>query len=90
MTGGTSALPGIRQLASQVLKMPVRTAGPDKLVGMTDQLKSPAYSTGVGLLHWAAVLAEEEPLQSRRRRSSRQEKPLSLDPVKDWFKRLLP
>ncbi len=42
LTGGTSALPGIRQLASQVLKMPVRTAAPDKLVGLVDQLKGPA------------------------------------------------
>src|SRR5512136_3300199 len=41
LTGGTSALPGIRQLASQVLGFPVRTAGPDNLVGLVDQLKSP-------------------------------------------------
>ena len=60
LTGGTSLLPGIRQLASQVLGIPVRTAGPEKLVGLVDQLKSPAYSTSVGLLHWAAALTEEE------------------------------
>ena len=40
--------------------MPVRTAEPEKLVGLVDQLKSPAYSTGVGLLHWAAALTEDD------------------------------
>jgi cell division protein FtsA len=92
LTGGTSALPGIRQLASQVLKMPVRTAAPDKLVGLVDQLKGPAYSTGVGLLHWAAALAEADLPASHgnKGRTGKREIPVNLDPVKDWFKRLLP
>ncbi|MGB8213204.1 MAG: cell division protein FtsA [Anaerolineales bacterium] len=92
LTGGTSALPGIRQLASQVLGLPVRTAGPEKLVGMVDQLKSPAYSTGFGLLNWAAALTEEDISASRpdRRNSTKKEYPVNLDPVKGWLKRLLP
>jgi cell division protein FtsA len=92
LTGGTSSLPGIRQLASQVLGLPVRTAGPDKLVGLVDQLKNPAYSTGFGLLHWAAALTEEDLTASRsiRRKSTRKEMPVNFDPVKDWIKRLLP
>jgi cell division protein FtsA len=91
LTGGTSALPGIRQLASQVLALPVRTAQPENLVGLVDQLKSPAYSTGVGLLHWAAALADND-LSSTRGQKSRGklESPVNLDSVKDWFKRLLP
>ena len=92
LTGGTSALPGIRQLASQVLGIPVRTAGPEKLVGLVDQLKSPAYSTGFGLLQWAADLTEEEMSLSRSggRSPSRKEIPVNLDPLKVWFKRLIP
>jgi cell division protein FtsA len=90
LTGGTSALPGIRQLASQVLGLPVRVAGPEKLVGLADHLNSPAFSTGVGLLHWAAALGEEEAPSGRGRRGPKRDKPVSLDPVKDWFKRLLP
>jgi cell division protein FtsA len=92
LTGGTSALPGIRQLASQVLGIPVRTAGPEKVVGLVDQLKSPAYSTAFGLLQWAADLTEEEMSLTRSggRRRSRKEIPVNLDPLKDWFKRLLP
>ncbi len=92
LTGGTSALPGIRQLASQVLGLPVRTAGPEKMIGLVDQLKGPAFSTGVGLLHWAAALTEEEarPSRSGGWRGSKRESSVNLEPVKDWLKRLLP
>jgi cell division protein FtsA len=92
LTGGTSALPGIRQLAGQVLGIPVRTAGPEKLVGLVDQLKSPAYSTGFGLLQWAADLTEEEMSLNRSggRRRSRKEIPVNLGHLKDWFNRLIP
>ena len=66
MTGGSSELPGIRQLASQVLGMPVRLARPEHLLGLTDALYSPAYSTSVGLLYWATMMNETNALHSRR------------------------
>jgi cell division protein FtsA len=90
LTGGTSALPGIRNLASQVLGLPVRTAQPENLVGLVDQLKNPAYSTSVGLLYWAAALTEEDsrPARGGSRRAGRER--VNLDPVKNWLKRLLP
>lgn len=53
ITGGTSLLPGIRDLAGRVLGVPVRIAKPQHLVGMSDRLESPAYATSVGLLRWA-------------------------------------
>ena len=92
LTGGTSALPGIRNLATQVLGLPVRTAQPENLVGLVDQLKNPAYSTSVGLLYWAAALTEDDLRQARgnSRRSGRGENPLNLTPVKNLLKRLLP
>ncbi|NMB59497.1 MAG: cell division protein FtsA, partial [Chloroflexi bacterium] len=49
LTGGSSLLPGIRTVASKMLGIPVRIAGPENLLGLTDQLHSPAYSTSVGL-----------------------------------------
>jgi cell division protein FtsA len=52
LTGGASLLPGVRQLASQTLGLPVRVAGPGELKGLVDQLNSPAYATSVGLLLW--------------------------------------
>ena len=41
LTGGTSALPGIRQLASKIFGLPIRTAQPENLVGLVDQLQQP-------------------------------------------------
>jgi cell division protein FtsA len=61
LTGGSSQLPGMRRLASQVLNLPVRLARPEKLTGMVDQLYSPAYSTSIGLIHWAVLMGELDP-----------------------------
>lgn len=53
LTGGTSLLRGITNVAERVLNVPARVATPKNLVGMVDTLHSPAYATGVGLLRWA-------------------------------------
>lgn len=92
LTGGTSALPGIRQLAARVSGLPVRTAQPENLLGLADQLKSPAYATSIGLLQWAAALLGT-PVASSRNRARRRQKGeihMNLEPLKNWLKRLLP
>jgi len=58
LTGGTSLLPGIRKLGNEVLGLPVRVAQPENLLGLVDQLYSPAYSTSVGMLQWALLWEE--------------------------------
>lgn len=92
LTGGTSALPGIRRVASEVLRLPVRTAQPENLIGMVDRLNSPAYATSVGLLQWALTMHEHLLAlgSSRRARRTRGEKSMNLDNVKDFLRRLLP
>ncbi len=67
LTGGSSALPGIRTLASKVLGVPVRIAQPQGLIGMVDRLNSPAYATSVGLLRWGLLMSEVVPQKSSRR-----------------------
>jgi cell division protein FtsA len=93
LTGGTSMLPGIRQLASNVLGMPVRLAKPENLLGLVDRLSSPAYSTSVGLLHWAADL-QDEFIPPRKRIPifpfGEGENNINLEKIKEWLKRLLP
>src|SRR5512140_1700656 len=92
LTGGTSSLPGIRRVASEVLGMPVRTGQPDNLVGLVDKLNSPAYATSVGLLHWALTMHDQELAIGKPHRSRRVkgETNVNLENVKDWLKRLLP
>ncbi len=93
LTGGTSALPGIKNVAMNVLGMPVRTAQPENLTGLIDKLNSPAYSTSVGLLRWALTMHEHEVAiasRARRRRRTKGDKSMDFDAVKNWMKRLLP
>jgi cell division protein FtsA len=72
LTGGSAQLPGIRQVASDVLKMPVRVAQPERLSGMADQLRHPSYSTSVGLLRLGLVMDQED---ERRGRSNGHHRP---------------
>jgi cell division protein FtsA len=53
LTGGTSQLRGITTIAERVLNVPARVARPKNVVGMVDNINSPAYATGIGLLRWA-------------------------------------
>ncbi len=88
LTGGTSNLPGIRQLASNVLGLPVRIAQPEGLTGLTDQLGSPAYSTSVGLLYWALLMSEAVP--APRGGSPLKGVGFNWDAIRNFLKRLLP
>ncbi len=90
LTGGASALPGIRELASQVLGLPVQIAQPRDLSGMVDQLQSPAFSTSVGLLKWASMMSEFAQETTSRRPSPKSLQDMDLDGIKNWLRRLLP
>ncbi|MFP3854242.1 MAG: cell division protein FtsA [Anaerolineales bacterium] len=89
LTGGTSKLPGIRELASDVLQLPVRTAGPEELRGLVDKLQSPAYSASVGLLEWARLQHEEGRLDGRYN-GSFSFADFDLSHAIEIFRRLLP
>ncbi len=93
LTGGTSALPGIKRVASEVLNMHVHTAQPENLKGLVDRLNSPAFATSVGLLYWALAMHEHELVSDKpkkHRRSSKGESTVNFDKVKEWITRLLP
>jgi cell division protein FtsA len=87
LTGGSSLITGNRQLASQVMGLPCRIAKPQNLIGLTDQLDSPAYSTSVGLLEWAMLMSGTD--QYIDRHGPKQMKPWT-EQLKDLLRRLLP
>lgn len=60
LTGGSALLPGIREVAARVMRLPVRIAQPEKITGMADALKSPSFSTSVGLLRLGLALDRED------------------------------
>ncbi len=94
LTGGTSLLAGIRPLAARVLGMPVRVAKPEDLLGLVDQLQSPAFSTSVGLLKWAELVNATTATTSRARSpfpSVHTPKWVDIKKfLKDFGKRMLP
>lgn len=59
LTGGSTILEGMPELAEQVLDYPVRRGTPTGIGGLVDVVKSPMYSTGVGLvLHGSQAMQE--------------------------------
>jgi cell division protein FtsA len=93
LSGGSANLPGMDALAEQVLRMPARIGVPRGLYGLSDILANPAYSTGVGLLHWA--LHQKQPDGRRRRPAEKAHASSSsswgwLRSIGRWFKFLLP
>jgi cell division protein FtsA len=89
LTGGTSSLPGISKFARKMFKFPVRVAQPENLLGMTDQLYDPAYSTSVGLLDWT-VLMNTISYEKDSYRKQINEDTVSWDKVINFLRRLLP
>ena len=90
LTGGASALPGIRELASQILGLPVQIAKPQNLTGMIDKLGSPAFSTSVGLLNWASLMSEFSQETNTYRPSTKSIQQMDWSGIKNWLRRLLP
>ncbi len=50
LTGGSSQMRGMVELAEEVFHMPVRVGTPDYVGGLSERVRSPAYATGLGLL----------------------------------------
>ena len=54
LTGGTSKMEGVVELAEEIFHMPVRVGCPQTVQGLTDIVRNPIYATSVGLLQYAA------------------------------------
>lgn len=50
LTGGTSKMEGVVELAEEIFHMPVRIGMPHDVSGLSDIVQNPTYSTAVGLL----------------------------------------
>ena len=53
LTGGASQLPGVRELASQILDKQIRMGRPIRTTGLAEATEGPAFATGAGLLSYA-------------------------------------
>ena len=50
LTGGSSKMEGVIELAEEIFNMPVRLGVPQYVSGLADVVRNPIHATGVGLL----------------------------------------
>ena len=86
LTGGSSKMPGVLELAEEVFRIPVRLGVPHHVTGLNDVVCNPIHATGVGLLLYSLQQQGEvgsnqtiQPLASDRASV--------WDRMKGWFSR---
>jgi len=81
LTGGSSKMEGLIELAEEVFHMPVRLGMPQGVAGLVDVVRNPIHATGVGLLIYGQ--------QQNHHSSSYEEKSGSFNrlwsTMKSWF-----
>ncbi len=65
LTGGASLLKGIEKVAENVFEMPVRIGSPGGVGGLVEEISSPEYATGVGLVHYGLHARPESFMENR-------------------------
>ena len=82
LTGGTSKMEGVVELAEEIFHVPVRLAKPNGVEGLTDVVANPIYATSVGLLIYGAKHQLGELVFARK-----EDDPISFFArVKHWIK----
>ncbi|MDN3638975.1 cell division protein FtsA [Simiduia curdlanivorans] len=66
LTGGTSKMEGVVELAEEIFHMPVRLGAPQNVRGLSDIVNNPIYSTGVGLLFYGMKQLDGRPSSTSR------------------------
>ena len=85
LTGGTSLMAGVSELAEQVFEMPVRLGVPSGLGGLSANVQDPRFATGVGLVLHAALQETGDDRHKERVLVSAKKR---LD-LRQWFMNLL-
>ena len=78
LTGGTSKMEGVVELAEEIFHMPVSIGRPTGVEGLSDIIRNPIHSTGVGLLLYGAEQSRDTVMPV----------PMTFDvvnKVKNWF-----
>lgn len=82
LTGGSSKMDGMVELAEEVFHIPVRLGMPNYLGGLSEVVKNPIYSTGVGLIQFGLFnyggRTKEKPRETQITSA--------FERMKNWFK----
>ena len=81
LTGGSSRMEGLVDLAEEVFHMPVRLGTPQYVAGLVDVVRNPIYATGVGLLLFGNQNRTQRSMEAQFGRGMRG----VLGRMKSWF-----
>jgi len=81
LTGGSSKIEGLIELAEEVFHMPVRLGVPQYVTGLVDVVRNPIFATGVGLLLFGYQNRDQRALEAGLGKGLRS----VLDRMKGWF-----
>ena len=81
LTGGTSKMEGVVELAEEIFHTPVRIGSPQDVNGLTDIVRNPIYSTGVGLLQYGLKQHSGGEIKGSKAQSSSG----AFARIKNWF-----
>ncbi|RME34673.1 MAG: cell division protein FtsA, partial [Thermoflexia bacterium] len=82
LCGGVAQLPGVGELAREMLGLPVRVGRPQNLVGLVDRISGPAFAVAAGLMGWGLTIDAYRP--------SPKEGPSLGRRIQEWLRALLP
>ncbi len=81
LTGGSSQVWGLIELAEEIFHMPVRMGSPQNVSGLTEVVKNPIHSTGVGLL----MYGRDHHQQGLHRPADHDGGGSLISKIKSWF-----
>lgn len=90
ITGGSAMVPGVAQIAKKVFGVPARVANPRGLDGLIDEISTPAYAVGHGLVLYGSMEEGFESGTGSNSVSSSKKSSKSGSRLKNFFKNLLP
>jgi cell division protein FtsA len=85
LTGGTSLLEGVEDIAETVFDLPSRLGTPRGISGLTDVVNNPMYATGVGLVLYGARIQPKKKFRIRDTNIFNR----VMTRMKRWFKEVL-
>lgn len=85
LTGGSSKMEGVVELAEEVFHMPVRLGEPQNIFGLADVVCNPIHATGVGLVMYGQR-AGGNAMDEGKQGSDVSEEGI-IEKMKSWFKR---
>lgn len=90
ITGGSASLPGVASIAKKVFGVPARIAEPRGLEGLVDEILSPAFAVGQGLVLYGSTEEGFDTSTSRSSGKKSKKSKKSGSKITDFFRNLLP